>query len=138
MYMVASTGEWFVAYSVWMGRILALAFLVVLDVLLIVAFEPVDLRVALEGEDMRGDAVEKPAIVRDHDRAAREGHQRILQSAQRFDVEVIGRLVEQQYIAPRLQHLRQMHSIAFAARQIADHLLLLHAFEIEAADIAAR
>src|SRR6185312_13413507 len=137
MYMVASTGEWFVAYSVRLGRILALALLVVLDVFLIVAFEPVDLRVALEGENVRGDTVEKPAIMRDHDRAAREGYQRILEGAQRFDVQIIGGFVEQQHIATRLQHLREMHAIAFAARQIADHLLLLHAFEIEAADIAA-
>ena len=37
----------------------------------VVALEPLDLAVALEGEDVGGDAVEKPAVVGDDDGAAR-------------------------------------------------------------------
>src|SRR4051812_30205177 len=70
------------------------------------ALEPRDLRVALEGEDVRGDPVEEPAIVCDHDRAAGELEQRVLESPQRVDVEVVRRLVEQQDIAAAAQQLR--------------------------------
>src|SRR5690606_31985379 len=38
-----------------------------------VAFEEHHFRIAFVGEDMRGDAVEEPAIVRDHHRIAGEG-----------------------------------------------------------------
>ena len=82
--------------------VVAAAPLEVLDVLRVVALEPDDLAVALEGEDVGGDAVEEPAIVRDHDRAAREAQQRLLERAQRLDVEVVGRLVEQQHVAAGL------------------------------------
>ncbi len=56
---------------------LTLAALVVGHVFLVVAFEQHQLRVALEREDVRRDAVEEPAIVRDDDGAAREGEQRL-------------------------------------------------------------
>ena len=68
-------------------------------VVLVVAFEPHDLAVALEGEHVRGDAVEEPAIVADDDGAAGEVEQRLLERAQRVDVEIVGRLVEQQQVA---------------------------------------
>src|SRR5690349_3457889 len=45
-----------------------LVFLVVLEV----AFEPFDVAVAFEGEDMRGEAVEEHAVVADDHRAAGE------------------------------------------------------------------
>src|SRR5215831_322323 len=60
-------------------------------VLLVVALEPDHAAVALEGEDMGRDAVEEPAIVADDDGAASEVAQRLLQRAQRVDVEVVGR-----------------------------------------------
>ena len=44
-------------------------------------------------------AVEEPAIVGDDHRAAGEREQRLLERAQRVDVEVVGRLVEQQQVA---------------------------------------
>src|ERR1700716_4150129 len=116
MYMVlALTCQWLVAYSVGLSGILALAFLVVLNILLIVAFEPDNLGVALEGKDMCCNAIEEPAIVRNDHGAAREGHQRVLEGAQRFDIQIIGRFVEQQDVAACLQYLRQVHAIAFAA-----------------------
>src|SRR4051794_1078266 len=40
-----------------------------------VALEPPHLRIALEGEDVRGDAIEEPPIVADDHRAAGEGLQ---------------------------------------------------------------
>src|SRR5688572_23200515 len=64
-------------------------------VVLIVALEPDDAAVALEGEHVRGNAVEEPAIVADHHRAAGVVEERLLERAQRVDVEVVGRLVQQ-------------------------------------------
>src|SRR5207253_1675702 len=59
-------------------------------VVLVVALEPDDAALALEGEDVGGDAVEEPAVVADDDRAAREVDERVLERAQRVDVEVVG------------------------------------------------
>ena len=52
-------------------------------------------------------------------------------SAQRLDVEVVGRLVQQQHVAAALQHLGEVHAVALAARELADQLLLLRAPEVE-------
>ena len=53
------------------------------------------LRVALEREDVRGDTVEEPAVVRNHDSAAGEILEALLQRTQRVDIDVVGRLVQQ-------------------------------------------
>ena len=66
-----------------------------------VALEPAHLRVALEGEHVGGDAVEEPAIVADDHGAAGERLEAVLEGPQRVDVEVVGRLVEQQHVAAR-------------------------------------
>src|SRR5215208_5857811 len=72
-----------------------LVFLVGLEI----ALEPFDLGVALEGEDVGGEAVEEEAVVADDHRAAGEILQRVLERAQGFDVEVIRGLVKQQDVA---------------------------------------
>src|SRR5438105_1608164 len=83
------------------------------------------LAVALEGEHVRRDAVEEPAIVADDDDAAREREQAVLEGAQRVDVEIVRGLVEQQHVAAAAQDLREVDAVALAARQIADALLLI-------------
>ena len=93
--------------------------------------------VAFEGEDVGGDAVEEPAIVRDHDGAAGELQQRVLERAQRVDVEVVGRLVQQQQVAAGAQQLRQVDAVALAAREVGDALLLVAALEVEPRDVLA-
>ena len=85
-------------------------------VIRVIALEPFDLAVALEGEDVSRDAVEEPAIVGDHHGAAGEIEQRFLERAQRVDVEIVGRLVEQDHVGAGLQHLGEMHAVALAAR----------------------
>ena len=103
-----------------------------------VALEPRHLAVALEGEDVRRDAVEEPAVVGDDDGAAGEVEQRVLERAQRVDVEVVGRLVEQQDVAAAAQQLREVDAVALAARELADRLLLVAAAEVEPRDVLAR
>ncbi len=56
---------------------------------------------------------------------------------QRLDVEVVGRLVEQQDVAALLEHLGDVDAVALAARELADVLLLVGALEVERADIGA-
>ena len=60
--------------------------------------EPGRLRVA-EGEDVRRDPVEEPPIVAD-DGAAGELDERLLERAERVDVEVVRRLVEEEQATP--------------------------------------
>src|SRR5947209_20439054 len=72
-----------------------------------VALEPARSRVAFEGEDVRGDPVQEPAIVGDDDGAAGEGQQRLLERPQRVYVEVVGGLVEQEQVAAGAQELGQ-------------------------------
>src|SRR3954462_15077227 len=113
---------------------LALVLLVGLEV----ALEPDDLRVALEGEHVRGHAVEEPAVVGDDHRAAGEVEQRLLERAQGVDVEVVGRLVEQEDVPALAQQLHQVHAVAHAAAQRAHLLLLVGALEVEARAVGAR
>ena len=93
--------------------------------------------VALEREDVRRDAVEEPAIMADDDGAAGEVDERVLEGAQRVDVEVVRRLVEQQQVAARAEQLGQVQAVALAAREVADLLLLVRAAEVERRDVGA-
>ena len=87
----------------------------VLFVILEIAFEPFDMAVVLEGQHVGGDAVEEPAVMADDHGAAGKILQRLFQRAQRIDVEIVGGFVEQQHVGAGLQHLGQMHAVAFAA-----------------------
>ena len=113
------------------------ALVAILLVVAEVALEPRHLAVALEREHVGGDAVEEPAVVGDDHRAARELEQRLFERAQRVDVEVVGRLVEQQHVAAHQQRLGEMQPVALATREIADALLLVGALEVEAGDVRA-
>src|SRR5689334_11877270 len=85
-----------VARAVWAGCLFAKA----PDLVFLVGFEvtlkPFDVTVALEREDVRGQAVEEEAIVADDHGTAGEVLDRFLERAQGFDVEIVGWLVEQQ------------------------------------------
>ena len=69
-----------------LGAFFAQAAFLVGFVFLVVPREEYYLRVALEGEDMRGDAVEEPAVVADHQHATGEFQQGVFQGAQGFHV----------------------------------------------------
>ena len=103
-----------------------------------VAFEEAHLAVALEGEDVRRDPVEEPAVMADDDDAAGKRLEAGLERPQRVDVEVVGRLVEEQDVAPGLQQLGQVDAVPLAAGQVPDELLLIGAAEVEARDVGAR
>src|SRR5690606_41362426 len=71
-----ASGEPLVPDAMRLRRVLALAPLQVLRVIRVVALEVHDLAVAFERKDVRRDPIEEPAVVRDHDGAAREVQQR--------------------------------------------------------------
>jgi hypothetical protein len=73
-------------------------------------------------QDVRGDVVEEAVVVRDHDHRAGETPQELLEPADRQDVQVVGRLVEQQHVGRACQHLRQQHAQLEAAGQRGERL----------------
>src|SRR5579863_5559043 len=107
--------ELLVLQPVWDDAVEAEAALLVLFVVGEIALEPLDVAVALEGQHVGGDAVEEEAVVADDDGAAGEVEQSLLQRAQRVDIEVVGRLVEQKKVRAAFQHLGEMHPVALAA-----------------------
>jgi hypothetical protein len=84
-------------------RITAQAVVTVGFIILIVAFKPDHLAIAFESQNVRRDPIQKPAVVRNDHRAAGESQQRFFKRAQRFDIEIVGRLVQQQYVAAAFQ-----------------------------------
>ena len=79
--VVRSPREFFVFDPVRDHGIGAEATHLVLLIVLEIAFEPFDVAVALERQDVGGDAIEKPAIVADDYRAAGNILQRLLKRA---------------------------------------------------------
>src|SRR6185436_12729227 len=71
---------------------------------------------AIQLDDARDDAIEKGAVVRDHDRR-RALQQQFLQCRDAVDVEVIGRLIEQQQIGLQRQSESERRAFALAARR---------------------
>ena len=72
-------------------------------------------RVAVDVDDSRHDGVEKIAVVGDQQQRARIALEPVLEPEHGVEVEVIGRLVEQQQIGARHQRLRQIQPHAPAA-----------------------
>ena len=107
-------------------------------VVLVIPFEPDHLAVSLEGQHVRRDAIEEPAVVADDDGAASEIEQRLFECPQRIDVEVIGRLVEEEQVGAPLEQLREVHAIAFTARQLPHLALLVAPLEVEPGHVGPR
>ncbi len=72
---------------------------------------------AIELRDLRDDAVEEAPIVRDH-HAGQVLLQQLLEDLDAVDVEMVGRLVEQQQFGIERERQRQRRALAFAARHL--------------------
>src|SRR5262245_17994980 len=131
----SAAGEVLVFDALRQDRVLAEAALLVLLVIFEIALEPLDVAVALEGQNVGGNAIEKEAVVADDDGAPREILERRFERGQRLDIEVVGRFIEKDQIRARLQHLGEVDAIALAARELAHFLLLVGTLEIEPANI---
>ena len=95
--------------------LLAQSAFTILFIGLVVALEPAHRAIALEGEYVRGDSVQEPAVVTDHHRAAGKVIQGFLQGTERVDIQVVGGLVQQQNIGSLLEHARQLHAVDAAS-----------------------
>ncbi len=104
---------------------------------LVVPLAPHRLAFAFERKDVGGHAVQEPSIVRYDDRAAAKIEQSFLQRSEGIDVEIVGRLVEEQEVPSATKQLGQVHAIPFAAGQLRHFSLLIGTLEVEASHIAA-
>ena len=80
---------------------------VVLDQVVAVVADVVGERAQRQVGDARDDRVEEEAVVRDEDHRVRIGVQVLLEPVARFEIEMVGRLVEQQQIRLAEQQLRE-------------------------------
>ena len=69
---------------------------------------------------------------------SRRSPQGLLEHAQRVDVEVVGRLVEEEQVPAGAQQLREVDTVALAAGEVGDALLLVGPAEVEPGDVLAR
>ena len=72
---------------------------------------------AVEFDDARGGALEEDAVVRDEQNGGRAVHEKRLEPCHRLDVQVVGRLVEQEQVGLTDQRARQQHAAPPSARE---------------------
>ena len=99
----ALLGDAFVLDTLGLNGLGAVGLLLPLFVFGEVAFEELHLALILVVEDVGGDTVEEPAVVRDHHGRAGEVQQGFFQCAQGFHVKVVGWFVQQQKVAALFQ-----------------------------------
>ena len=69
---------------------------------------------AVEVEDLGRDAIEEISIVAHHQYGPGKSQRRLLEGAQRREVEVVGGLVEDQDVAAGAEELSQQYAVALA------------------------
>ena len=84
------------------------------------------------------DRLEQGAVVGDEDDRALEGGERVLERLAALDVEVVGRLVEDQHVGAGGDQDRQREAALLAAGDVVERLLHVGAGEEEAAEQVAR
>ena len=72
----------------------------------------IHLTITFEGKDVRADTVEEPAVVANHNGATCKLFQTFLQCTKGVDVNIVGRLVKEEYVAFLLQREREMQAVA--------------------------
>ena len=97
----------FVLDSLRLQRVGAESAFLVLFVLGKVTFEELNLTFIPVIQNVGGNTVKEPAVVRDNHRAARELQQGVFQRAQGFDIRVVGWFIEQQDVTADLQQFRR-------------------------------
>ena len=91
---------------------------------------------ALDAGDVRHATIEKVAIVRDDQQRAAEAAEPALEPDDRVEVEVVGRLVEQQQVGPARQRASEVEAHAPAAGELGDAALEVGVFEPESREQA--
>ncbi len=83
-----------------------------------------DDRLVVDVGDVRADVVQEMPIVRDDDQRAVVAAEELLEPVDRVEVEVVGRLVEQQRLGMAEERLRQQHAHLLSALQLAHRPLV--------------
>lgn len=121
--------------------VLAEALDLVLLVVAEVAFEPEPLalfHVAFPGKDVGTGAVQEPAVVGNDHGAARELLKGVLKGAQGLDVQVVGRLVEENQVSALFQGQSQVQAVTLTTGENLGRLLLVRALEAERGQVSTR
>ena len=77
---------------------------------LIIPFAPHNGTVWFKGQNVRGNPIEKPAIVAHNHRTSAKVGQSLFKSPQCINVQIVCRLVQQHQVSAGPQQLRQMNS----------------------------
>ncbi len=95
-------------------------------------------RLVVDVEHVRHDVVEEPLIVGDDDRAPGIRGEELLEPADRDDVEVVGRLVEEEHVGPPEEHLREQDAQLEPARERLERALVVLGLDPEPLEDLAR
>src|SRR5215218_7724871 len=87
---------------------------------------------------MGTDAVEEPAIVADHQGGSCKFFDGLFQGAQRVNIQIVGRFIEQQNICAFGESLGQMNAVAFTPGENANFLLLILTGKVKGGNISTR
>ncbi|WP_373517389.1 hypothetical protein [Pricia sp.] len=71
------------------------------------------------------DFIHKVTVVGNYDKTSGEIQKKIFQDVQRYDIEVVGRFVQNQKIRILNQYPTEIQSLAFATAQFVDKIVLL-------------
>ena len=82
---------------------------------------------------MRTDTVEEPAVVADDYGTSGKVLKTLLECTQRVHVDIVGRLVEEQYVTLLLQCEGKLQAVALTTRKHRTHLLLITTGKVESA-----
>ena len=107
-------------------------------VLRIISVKVDDFAISFKGEDMRGNAVEEPAVVRDDHGASAKIFKCVFHGAHCVHVEVICRFVQQYDIGTFFEDAREVNAVALAARELTNGFLLVGSGEVKAREIGTR
>ena len=108
-------------------------FFPVLLVFGIVSFKPDDFTVSLEGKDVGGNPVQKPAVMADHHDTTGEIFQSVLQCTHGVYVEIVCGFVQQKHIGALFQHTGKMDPVPLSTGQRSHGFLLVCPGEIKSA-----
>src|SRR5690606_29071972 len=116
--------------------VIAQAFTFVFFVFAEAALEPGHLRVTFKGKDVRTNAIQKPAVVGNDYRASRKVLQRFFKCAQRVNIKIVCRFVQQQEVTALFQSDGKVNTVTHSSGEFLDLLLLIRSIEVELANVS--
>ena len=82
-----------------------------------IAFEPLNMAVTFESQDMCCQSVKEETVMADDHSATSEAFKRLFKCGQGFYVKIVRGLIEQKHVAALFQHLCHVHAVTFTTRQ---------------------